>query len=133
LDVLSNEEHLSPFINELQEAKIRVSIFVDPDINQIEACHRVGVDLIEINTGKYAELKPGEARNQALKEIKKSAQFGHKMGLEIHAGHGLDYKNVEPVADIPEITEFSIGFAIVARAAMVGIERAVEEMIVLIK
>ncbi len=133
LDVLSNEKHLAPFIKDLQKAKIRVSIFVDPDIKQIEACHRVGVDLIEINTGKYAELKPGEERDEALKEIKKAAQFGHKLGLEIHAGHGLDYKNVEPVAEIPEITEFSIGFAIVARAAMVGIERAVEDMIALIK
>jgi pyridoxine 5-phosphate synthase len=133
LDVLSNEKHLAPFIKDLQKAKIRVSIFVDPDIKQIEACHRVGVDLIEINTGKYAELKPGEECDDALKEIKKAAQFGNKLGLEIHAGHGLDYKNVEPVAEIPEITEFSIGFAIVARAAMVGIERAVEDMIALIK
>lgn len=133
LDVLSNEKHLAPFIKDLQKAKIRVSIFVDPDIKQIEACYRAGVDLIEINTGKYAELKPGEVRDEALKEIKKAAQFGHKLGLEIHAGHGLDYKNVEPVAEIPEITEFSIGFAIVARAAMVGLERAVEDMIALIK
>lgn len=133
LDVLSNEKHLAPFIKDLQKAKIRVSIFVDPDIKQIEACHRVGVALIEINTGKYAELKPGEKRDEALKEIKKAAQFGNKLGLEIHAGHGLDYKNVEPVVEIPEITEFSIGFAIVARAAMVGIKRAVEDMIALIK
>ena len=133
LDVLSNEKHLAPFIKDLQEAKIRVSIFVDPDIKQIEACHRVGVDLIEINTGKYAELKPGQERDEALKEIKKAAQFGRKLGLEIHAGHGLDYKNVEPVAEIPEITEFSIGFAIVARAVMVGIEKAVKDMIALIK
>jgi pyridoxine 5-phosphate synthase len=133
LDVLSNEKHLAPFIKDLQKAKIRVSIFVDPDIEQIEACHRAGVDLIEINTGKYAELKPGEERDEALKEIKKAAQFGNKLGLEIHAGHGLDYKNVEPVAEIPEITEFSIGFAIVGRAAMVGIEKAVEDMIALIK
>jgi pyridoxine 5-phosphate synthase len=133
LDVLSNEKHLAPFIKDLQKAKIRVSIFVDPDIEQIEACHRAGVDLIEINTGKYAELKPGEERDEALKEIKKAAQFGNKLGLEIHAGHGLDYKNVEPVAEIPEIIEFSIGFAIVARAAMLGIEKAVEDMITLIK
>ncbi len=133
LDVLSNEKHLAPFIKDLQKARIRVSIFVDPDIKQIEACHRAGVDLIEINTGKYAELTPGKERDEALKEIKKTAQFGNKLGLEIHAGHGLDYKNVEPVAEIPEITEFSIGFAIVARAAMAGIEKAVEDMIALIK
>lgn len=133
LDVVSNEEHLVPFIEELKKDKIRVSIFVDPDIPQIEACLRVGVDLIEINTGKYCDLKPGEERDKALEEIKKAASFGHKSGLEIHAGHGLDYRNSEPVATIPEITEFSIGFSIVARAAIVGIEMAVKEMIALIE
>lgn len=133
LDVLSNEKHLAPFIQELQKAKIRISIFVDPDTKQIEACRRVGVDLIEINTGKYCELAPGKERERALEGIKKVAEFGHKLGLEIHAGHGLDYKNVEAVAEIPEITEFSIGFAIVARSAIVGIDNAVKEMIALIK
>lgn len=133
LDVLSNEKNLGPHIQELQKAGIKVSIFIDPDLKQIEACHRVGVNLIEINTGKYADLKPGEERQKALKEIKKSAEFGYKLGLEIHAGHGLDYKNVRPVAEIPEITDFSIGFSIVARAAIVGIEEAVREMAILIE
>ncbi|UCC40100.1 MAG: pyridoxine 5'-phosphate synthase [Candidatus Aminicenantes bacterium] len=133
LDVISNEQHLAPHIQELKNAGIRVSIFVDPDLKQIEACHKVGVDLIEINTGKYADLKPGKERDEALDEIKKAADFGYKLGLEIHAGHGLDYRNVRPVAAIPEITEFSIGFSIVARAAIVGIEEAVKEMIVLIE
>lgn len=133
LDVISNEQHLTPHIQELRNAGIRVSIFVDPDLKQIEACHKVGVDLIEINTGKYTDLKPGEERQKALDEIKKAAEFGHKLGLEIHAGHGLDYKNVGPVAAIPEITEFSIGFSLVARAAIVGIEEAVKEMIILIE
>jgi pyridoxine 5-phosphate synthase len=110
-----------------------VSIFVDPDLKQIEACHKVGVDLIEINTGKYADLKPGEERQKALDEIKMAAEHGHNLGLEIHAGHGLDYKNVLPVAAIPEITEFSIGFSIVARSAIVGIEKAVREMVDLIE
>lgn len=133
LDVIANEKHLAPFIGDLQKAKIRVSIFVDPDISQIEACCRVGVDLIEINTGKYCDLKPGEEREKALEEIKKAAALGHKSGLEIHAGHGLNYRNVEPVVAIEEITEFSIGFSIVARAAIVGIEKAVKEMIALIE
>jgi len=133
LDVISIEPHLASHIQELKNAGIRVSIFVDPDLKQIQACHKVGVDLIEINTGKYADSKPGEERQKALDEIKKSAEFGHKLGMEIHAGHGLDYRNIRPVADIPEITEFSIGFAIVARAAIVGIEEAVKEMIVLIE
>ena len=133
LDVISIEQHLASHIQELKNTGIRVSIFIDPDLKQIETCHKVGVDLIEINTGKYADLKSGEERQKALDEIRKAAEFGHKLGLEIHAGHGLDYRNVRPVADIPEITEFSIGFSIVARAAIVGIEEAVKEMIVLIE
>jgi pyridoxine 5-phosphate synthase len=133
LDVFANEDHLQAHIQELRQAGIRVSIFVDPDIDQIDACQRVGVDLIEINTGKYADLRPGEKRDQAYEEIVQVARRGAGSGLEIHAGHGLDYFNVRPVAAIPEIKEFSIGFAIVARAALVGIDRAVREMIALIQ
>jgi len=133
LDVISNEKHLAPFVQELKKAGIKVSIFVDPDLRQIEVCHKLGVNLIEINTGKYAELRPGEERKKALDEIKKAAEYGHKLGLEIHAGHGLDYKNVSLIQAIPEITELSIGFSIVARSAMVGIEKAVREMVSLIE
>jgi pyridoxine 5-phosphate synthase len=133
LNVKANEKNLTPFIQELKKAGIRVSIFVDPDLKQIEACHKVGVDLVEINTGKYAELRPGKERLEAMDEIKKAAEYGHKLGLEIHAGHGLDYKNVSQIVAIPEITELSIGFSIVARSAIVGIEKAVREMVELIK
>jgi pyridoxine 5-phosphate synthase len=133
LNVKANEKNLTPFVQELKKAGIRVSIFVDPDLKQIEACHKVGVDLIEINTGKYAELRPGKERLEALDEIKQAAEYGHKLGLEIHAGHGLDYKNVSQIKAIPEITELSIGFSIVARSAIVGIEKAVREMVELIK
>ena len=132
LDVRSNEARLQAHIQELKQEGIRVSIFVDPDTEQIDACQRVGVDLIEINTGKYADLKPGDKRNLALEEIRQAASHGAGLGLEIHAGHGLDYFNVKPVAAIPEMKEFSIGFAIVARAAIVGIEKAVRDMIALI-
>lgn len=133
LDVISNEKHLGPHIQELQKAGIRVSIFVDPNLKQIEACHRVGVNLIEINTAKYSDLKPGAERDQALDEIKEVAKDSHTLGLEIHAGHGLDYKNVQPITEIPEISELSIGFSIVARSAIVGIDMAVREMVSLIE
>ncbi len=133
LDVISNEKHLGPHIQELQKAGIRVSIFVDPNLKQIEACHRVGVNLIEINTAKYSDLKPGVERDKALDEIKEVAKYSHTLGLEIHAGHGLDYKNVQPIVEIPEISELSIGFSIVARSAIVGIEMAVREMVSLIE
>ncbi len=133
LDVLSHEAQLAPFIRDLENAGIKVSIFVDPDLKQIEASRRVGVNLIEINTGKYADLKPGEKRREALEEVRKAAEFAKKIGLEVHAGHGLDYKNVREVAEIPEIEEFSIGFSIVARAAIFGVFEAVREMVALIK
>jgi pyridoxine 5-phosphate synthase len=133
LDVISNEKHLGPHIQELQKAGIRVSIFVDPNLKQIEACHRVGVNLIEINTAKYSDLRPGAERDKALDEIKEVAKYSHTLGLEIHAGHGLDYKNVQPITEIPEISELSIGFSIVARSAIVGIDMAVREMVSLIE
>ena len=128
LDVITHKKHLAPFTQDLHTAKIRVSIFVDPNIKQIQACCDVGVSLIEINTGKYADLKPGKVGQKALDEIKKAAEFGSKLGMEIHAGHGLDYRNVLPIVAIPEISELSIGFSIVARSAIVGVERAVKEM-----
>ena len=133
LDVKANEPHLTSHIQELKKEGIRISIFVDPDLQQLDACHRVGVDLIEINTGKYADLKPGEEQNLALEEVRQAAAHAHSLGLDVHAGHGLDYKNVQPIAAIQEITEFSIGFAIVARSAIVGIDLAVREMLALIE
>ena len=133
LDVIANEDHLAAHILELKKAGIRVSIFVDPDLGQIDACCRAGVDLIEINTGKYSDLKPGEKQDLAYQEIKSAATHGFQQGLEIHAGHGLDYKNILPITRLPEIVEFSIGFSIVARAAIVGIDLAVQEMIALIE
>lgn len=133
LNVLASKEQLTPFIQELRQAGIRVSIFVDPDLSQIGACRDVGVDLIEINTGKYADSEPGEARQRALEDVKKAAQYGEKLGLEIHAGHGLDYHNVGPIVAIPQITELSIGFSIVARSAIVGVEKAVKEMVALLE
>lgn len=132
LDVLSNITYLRTHIQELQNAGIKISIFVDPNLKQIDACKTVGVDLIEINTGKYADSKVEEERNKAIQEIQTTARYGKHLGLEVHAGHGLDYKNISSIVEIPEITELSIGFSIVARAAIVGIEMAVREMINLI-
>ncbi|MFW6160499.1 MAG: pyridoxine 5'-phosphate synthase [Acidobacteriota bacterium] len=129
LDVLTHFENLKSHIQELRQAGIRVSIFVDPDLKQVEACHQTGVDLIEINTSAYAEAKSEKSRQETLEVIKEISCKGHNVGLEIHAGHGLDYRNISPLADIQEITGFSIGFAIVARSAIVGIEIAVREMV----
>jgi pyridoxine 5-phosphate synthase len=133
LNVIAGHTHLGPFIRELLQAAIRISIFVDSDPTQIKACHELGVQFVEINTGKFADLRPGTQQDMALREIKEAAAFGHELGLEIHAGHGLDYRNVGMIVAIPEIAELSIGFAIVARAAVVGIVQAVREMVALLE
>ncbi|MCX8159461.1 MAG: pyridoxine 5'-phosphate synthase [Candidatus Saccharicenans sp.] len=133
LDVIGNKKHLLAYIPRLKKAGIRVSIFVDPDRPQLEACRQVGVDLIEINTGKYAEARKERDRQKHLEEVKGAAAYARSLGLEVHAGHGLDYHNVRPIVEIGEITELSIGFAIVARAAMVGMFQAVKEMLALLE
>ena len=133
LDVIAQRKPMAAYLKEIEKEKIRVSIFVDPNLKQIEACGALGVRLIEIHTGIYADLKPGKAQDKALSDVVKAAEFGHKMGIEVTAGHGLDYHNVRPIVAIPEITELSIGFSIVARSALVGISQAVREMVELLK
>jgi pyridoxine 5-phosphate synthase len=132
LNVAAARATLTGFIADLHRAGIRVSIFIDPDLQQVRSCHEAGVSLIEINTGRYADQKPGPGRTEALQIVQEAAAFGRSLGLEVHAGHGLDYRNVQPIAAMPEISELSIGYSIVARASVVGIDRAVREMVALI-
>jgi pyridoxine 5-phosphate synthase len=132
LKVAANRGALGPHVKALAGAGIRTSIFIDTSLEEIQAAREIGVDLIEINTGPYADLAEGAARDKALEAVRRAAEFGRRAGLEVHGGHGLDYRNVGPIAAIPEIAELSIGFAIVARAAVVGIERAVLDMLALL-
>jgi pyridoxine 5-phosphate synthase len=132
LKVAANRKALGPHVKALAGAGIRSSIFIDTSLDEISAAREIGVDLIEINTGKYADLKEGKERDKALGAVRKAAEHGRKIGLEVHGGHGLDYRNVGPIVAIPEIEELSIGFAIVARAAIVGVERAVLDMLALL-
>ena len=132
LKVVASRKALGPHIKALAKAGIRTSIFIDTSLEEIKAAREIGIDLIEINTGSYAELKEGREREKALEAVRKAAEFGRKIGLEVHGGHGLDYRNVGPIAAIPEMSELSIGFSIVARAAVVGVERAVLDMLALL-
>jgi len=132
LKVKSNRRALGPHVKALAKAGIRTSIFIDTSLDEIAAAREIGVDLIEINTGTYADLREGKEREAALEAVRKAAALGRKIGLEVHGGHGLDYRNVGPVVAIPEIAELSIGFSIVARAAVVGVELAVREMLALL-
>jgi pyridoxine 5-phosphate synthase len=128
LDVVLNSVHLKPVVKMLEDGGIRVSLFVDPDLEQVKECHRIGAPAIEINTAAYADARDDRARDAALRKVADAARFGGKLGLLIFAGHGLTYANAARVAAIPEMAELNIGHNIVARALLVGMERAVREM-----
>ena len=105
-----------------------MSLFIDAESSQIEAAKRCGAELIELHTGHYAEFRDEHAAEPSLKKLQQAATFAHGIGLQVNAGHGLHYHNVQPVAMIPEIVELNIGHALIARAVMVGLESAVKEM-----
>jgi pyridoxine 5-phosphate synthase len=133
LDVKGNFEDLEMKIAEIRDAGIEVSTFIDPDIAQIKASLEAGAQIVEIHTGAYAEERDGEAAEIEAEKVAKAATFAAKGGLKVSAGHGLNYRNVERIAEIKEIEEMSIGHSIVARAIIVGMDRAVREMIELIR
>jgi pyridoxine 5-phosphate synthase len=132
LDVAGDAARLEKAIGRLRDAGIAVSAFVDPDITQIKASMDAGAEIVEIHTGMYAEAGDDAAREIEAEKVTKAVTFAAKAGLGVSAGHGLDYRNVERIAAIDQIEEMSIGHSIVARAVMVGMERAVMEMLDLI-
>jgi pyridoxine 5-phosphate synthase len=132
LDVVANRAAVCDAVAALVKAGIRVSIFIDPDPAQVAASREVGADAIEINTGAYADAAAGD-RPSRLDAIRRAAASGVAAGLEVLAGHGLTYVNVQAIAAMPEIVELNIGHSIVARASLVGLERAVREMVALLE
>ena len=133
LDVSSQEKELSLIRGKIKDKGVLFSLFIDPDLAQVDASQRVGADSIEINTGKYTELEqPGEILEE-LERIQISAKRAADRGLRVFAGHGLNYDNVKPIAAIPEIEELNIGHFIVGQAVYVGMENAVIKMIHSIK
>jgi pyridoxine 5-phosphate synthase len=133
LDVVGNRKRVEAAIKALTGAGITVSLFIDPDAEQIQASQEVGADAIEIHTGSYCEAKTPQEVDEELQQVIMAARQAHGLGLEVKAGHGLNYFNVGRIADIPDITELSIGHSIVARAVLVGLERAVRDMVSLIQ
>jgi len=129
LDVILHREILKKQMTLLQEGGITVSLFVDPDAEQIKASHRLGAEYIEIHTGLYCDAQTTEGSRQELAKIEQAIRLAQKLGLGINAGHGLDYRNVRPVAALGGIEEFNIGHSIISRAVLVGLERAVREML----
>ena len=127
LDVAGLGDRVGDAVKELGASGIRVSLFIDPDPEQIEAAQRAGTPVIELHTGAYAE-SAGGARSREFERLRSAAKFAARLGLIVNAGHGLNYHNVEPVAAIPEIVELNIGHAIVARAVVDGLAKAVRDM-----
>ncbi len=127
LDAASRHNHLMSFVDRLGEAGIRVSLFVEPEARQIEAAMRLGAPVVEFHTGAYA-LAEGEDRARELARIADAAALAAKNGIEPHAGHGLTYDNVAPVAAIPQLAELNIGHYLIGEAIFTGLEDAVRRM-----
>jgi pyridoxine 5-phosphate synthase len=132
LDVIGNTASLVSCISQLQSAGIVVSLFIDPDPRQVLACRALGASAVEFHTGSYAEAKTREQQQAELARLEQAAKVASVEGLAVHLGHGLTYRNVVAAARLPHVVELNIGHSIVSRAVLVGMERAVSEMKMLI-
>lgn len=128
LDIVSNPGRIKKAVNKLAEAEIEVSLFIDPVKAQIAAAKKTGARMIELHTGAYANAKTTAGENMRLNELKRAVKFAQGIGLEVFAGHGLNYNNVTKVSAIKGIEELNIGHSIISRAVFVGLVRAVKEM-----
>lgn len=131
LDIIAEEDAVTRAVDSLKEKGIIVSIFIDPDVVQVERAKAVGADIVELHTGIYAEARSAHDRGRELEKVRVAAIAAKEMGLVPHGGHGLTYRNIQPIAAIREIEEVSIGHSIVARAVLVGMDMAVREMLAL--
>jgi pyridoxine 5-phosphate synthase len=127
LDVVANRAAVQDAVRNLGEAGIRVSLFIDPEPAQLDAAHEVGAPVVELHTGTYADAR-GERQESELRRLEQACEYGHGLGLQINAGHGLHLENVGAVARLPHMTELNIGHSIIARAIFVGLPQAVLEM-----
>jgi pyridoxine 5-phosphate synthase len=127
LDAAGQHNHLKPMIEKLSQAGIRVSLFIEADPRQLEAARSLGAPVVELHTGRYCELE-GQAQAAELERLRRGAALCGKLGLECHAGHGLTYDNVGPVAAIPEVRELNIGHFLIGEAIFIGLEPAIHGM-----
>lgn len=132
LDAASRASALREFVQRIQREGIPVSLFIDPDEQQIEASKKTGAVWVEIHTGTYANAREEKARDAEFMKVAEAAKLAASLGLRVGAGHGLNYRNTARIARIPEVEELNIGHSIISRAALVGIERAVREMLELL-
>jgi pyridoxine 5-phosphate synthase len=127
IDAAGQHNRLAPLVRKLGEARVRVSLFIEPDPRQLDAAKSLGAPVVELHTGAYADAE-GEARVRILEKLREAARHGASLGLEIHAGHGLTYGNVKPIAAIPEIHELNIGHFLVGEAIFVGLDASIRHM-----
>lgn len=131
IDAVGQHNRLAPMVRQLGAAKIRVSMFIEPDRAQLDASKALGAPVVELHTGAYAEAGfAGDTEKEALllEKVRAAAAYGASIGLEVHAGHGLTYDNVKPIAAIPEIRELNIGHFLIGEAIFVGLEASIKRM-----
>ncbi|MEN8214694.1 MAG: pyridoxine 5'-phosphate synthase [Pseudomonadota bacterium] len=128
LDVISQQDYLKDYCRQLAEAGVRVSLFIDAERSQLDAASAVGAPVVEIHTGHYADALTRQRRSEELQRIRDAVEYGVALGLQVNAGHGLDYHNVQAIAAIPAIDELNIGHSIVSRAVFTGWKEAVSRM-----
>ena len=127
IDAAGHFARLKPIVMTLADAGIRVSMFIEPDHRQLDACRSLGAPVVELHTGAYANAS-GKDREAMLHKIREAASYGAAIGLEIHAGHGLTFDNVQPIAVLPEIRELNIGHFLIGEAIFVGLADAIQKM-----
>ena len=128
LAVAGNEERLTPLFDKIKKAGIRLSLFIEANEVEIRAAAALGADIIEIHTGTYCHAQDDDARQMEVNKIAKGAALAYELGLEVHAGHGLDYESVGPIAAIEEMAELNIGHFLIGTAIFTGLEEAIQEM-----
>lgn len=131
LDCIAHRTALEPTLKAMRDAGIRVSLFIDPEPGQIEMAAVLGAPVVELHTGAYAEAS-GTARDAELARLIEAARMASEAGIQVNAGHGLNYTNVKPILSLPKLVELNIGHAIVSRALFVGLEKATREMVALL-
>ena len=131
LDCIAHRTALEPTLKAMRDAGIRVSLFIDPEPGQIEMAAVLGAPVVELHTGAYAEAS-GTARDAELARLIAAARMASEAGIQVNAGHGLNYTNVKPILSLPKLVELNIGHAIVSRALFVGLEKATREMVALL-
>jgi len=132
LDVVAQRAHLGPTIKRLHNSGIRVSLFIEPSPDQMEAAREMGAEIVELHTGAFANAQ-GEEQQGELRRLRSAAEFAHGLGLQVNAGHGINYANIAMIRTVPRLAELNIGHSIVSRALIVGLERAVAEMLKLMR